>query len=162
PRSNAEGRSTVATTNEIFAGNADHPAGPYGMGIRVPMVVISPWSKGGWVNSQLFDHTSMIRFLEARFADGHPDLVETNITPWRRAVAGDLTTAFDFKTPNTSRHISLPSTKDFKPEDLVRHPDEVPVPPAHGTVPTQEEGVRLARAIPYELDALGAVQDSDG
>jgi phospholipase C len=48
------------------------------------MIVVSPWSKGGWVNSQAFDHTSMIRFLEARFAGDHPDLIETKHTPWRR------------------------------------------------------------------------------
>ncbi len=71
PQSRAEGRSTVATTNEIFAGDADHPAGPYGLGVRVPMLVVSPWSRGGWVNSQLFDHTSLIRFLEARFGHHH-------------------------------------------------------------------------------------------
>jgi phospholipase C len=58
------GRSTVEITNEIFSGDPDHPAGPYGLGIRVPMIVVSPWSRGGWVNSQLFDHTSLIRFLE--------------------------------------------------------------------------------------------------
>ena len=34
---------------------------------RVPMYVVSPWSRGGWVNSQSFDHTSVLRFLEARF-----------------------------------------------------------------------------------------------
>ena len=72
PQSRAQGRSTVETTNEIFAGDADHPARPYGLGIRVPMLVVSPWSRGGWVNSQLFDHTSLIRFLEARFAAPPP------------------------------------------------------------------------------------------
>ena len=51
------------------------------------MIVVSPWSKGGFVNSQVFDHTSVIRFLEARFGHGNGDLVETNITPWRRAVS---------------------------------------------------------------------------
>jgi phospholipase C len=162
PQSSAEGLSTVDTTNEIFAGNTDHPRGPYGLGIRVPTLVLSPWSRGGWVNSQLFDHTSLIRFLEARFARHYPGLVETNITPWRRAVVGDLTTAFDFKTPNASRRVVLPSTDAFKPEDLVRHPDEEPVPPAHGSVPHQERGVRPARAIPYELNARGAVQQADG
>jgi phospholipase C len=162
PQSPAQGRSTVATTNEIFAGNADHPAGPYGLGVRVPMIVVSPWSRGGWVNSQLFDHTSLARFLEARFADGHrSNLIETNITPWRRAVVGDLTTAFDFKMPNNSRTIFLPDTDAYKPEDLVRHPDEVPVPPAHGALPRQEPGVRPARALPYILDAQGAVQMTD-
>ena len=93
------------------------------------MIVVSPWSKGGWVCSEVFDHTSLIRFLEARFADRRPELIESNITPWRRAVCGDLTSAFDFKTPNTSRRVSLPSTADLVPEDLTRQPDEVPVPP---------------------------------
>jgi phospholipase C len=163
PASPALGRSTVAITNEIFGGDPDHPAGPYGLGIRVPMIVVSPWSRGGWVNSQLFDHTSLIRFLEARFALRHGiDLIETNITPWRRAVAGDLSTAFDFKTPNASRQIVLPSTDAFKPEDFVRHPDEEPIPPATETLPTQETGVRPARALPYALDAQGELQLADG
>jgi phospholipase C len=154
PRSRADGLSTVDTLNEIFGGNAAHPAGPYGLGIRVPMIVVSPWTRGGWVNSQLFDHTSMIKFLEARFAHGNPDLIESNITPWRRAVTGDLTTAFDFKTPNRSR-VNLPDTSPFKPTNLVRHPNDVPVPPADPRMPGQERGVRPARAIPYALHADG-------
>ena len=162
PQTRAQGLSTVEITNEIFPGDAGHASGPYGLGVRVPMLVVSPWSRGGWVNSQVFDHTSLIRFLEARFAHHHPDLVETNITPWRRAVAGDLTTAFDFKTPNASRRLVLPGTDHYKPEDLVRHDDEVPVPPAVGQLPGQERGVRPARAIPYTLHARGAVQPADG
>jgi phospholipase C len=69
--------------------------------------------------------------------------------------------AFDFKTPNTSRRINLPSTADFKPEDLTRQPDEVPVPPAHQRVPKQETGVRPARAIPYTLHVHGDVHAAD-
>ncbi|GAA2567274.1 phospholipase C, phosphocholine-specific [Winogradskya consettensis] len=153
------GESTVPTTNEIFPGNASNPAGPYGLGLRVPMVVVSPWTRGGWVNSQLFDHTSLIRFLEARFATGRPDLVEANITPWRRAVTGDLTSAFDFKTPNRSRPVRLPGTADFKPDALVRHPDAIPVPPADQRLPHQEKGVRPARALPYSLHADARVAD---
>jgi phospholipase C len=53
---------------------------PYGLGPRVPMYVISPWSKGGWVSSEVFDHTSVIRFLERRFG-----VAEPNISGWRRA-----------------------------------------------------------------------------
>jgi phospholipase C len=155
PQTRAQGLSTVPITNEIFPGDADHPAGPYGLGVRVPMIVVSPWTRGGWVNSELFDHTSLIRFLETRFAHRGDDLVESNITPWRRAVVGDLTTAFDFKTPNASRRVNLPGTDDFKPEDLVRQPDEVPVPPADQRLPHQERGVRPARAIPYTLHADG-------
>jgi len=150
----------VPTTNEIFLGDAAHPAGPYGLGVRVPMVIVSPWTRGGWVNSQLFDHTSLIRFLEARFAGHRADLVESNITPWRRAVVGDLTTAFDFRTPNVPRRPDLPDTD--APEDLVRHPDQVPVPPpsADQQVPRQERGVRPARAIPYTLHADGHASDA--
>jgi len=117
------------------------------------MIIVSPWTRGGWVNSQLFDHTSLIKFLEARFAHRNRDLVEANITPWRRAVVGDLTSAFDFKTPNRSRPVRLPDTDDFKPDELVRFADEVPVPPADQRLPKQEHGVKPARALPYELHA---------
>jgi phospholipase C len=158
PQTRADGLSTVPITNEIFPGDAVHPSAPYGLGIRVPMIVVSPWTRGGWVNSQLFDHTSLIRFLEARFARHRPDLMEANITPWRRAVVGDLTSAFDFKTPNASRRINLPATDDLKPVDLVFHDDEVPVPPADPHLPTQEPGVRPARALPYELRSHGTVR----
>jgi phospholipase C len=119
------------------------------------MIIVSPWTRGGWVNSQLFDHTSLIRFLEARFARTDTGLVESNITAWRRAVVGDLTSAFDFKTPNNARRSELPDTSDFRPDDLVRRPDEVPVPPADPRLPGQERGVRPARAIPYTLHADG-------
>jgi phospholipase C len=160
PQSHMQGLSTIETTNEIFPGDASHPSAPYGLGVRVPLIVVSPWSKGGWVNSQVFDHTSLIRFLEARFANEHPDLIETNITPWRRAVAGDLTTAFDFKTPNAWRHIKLPSTEAYEPQDFLRHPDAVVVPPTDQVVPEQEPGVRPARALPYTLHAHGGVDTS--
>jgi len=155
PQTRAQGLSTVPITNEIYPGDATHPAGPYGLGVRVPMIVVSPWTRGGWVNSQVFDHTSLIRFLEARFAGGSSDLVESNITPWRRAVAGDLTGAFDFRNPNRSLPVHLPSTEDFRPTDLVRQPDQVPVPPPDQLLPGQERGVRPARALPYTLHADG-------
>jgi phospholipase C len=162
PQSRLQGLSTVETTNEIFPGNASYVSAPYGLGVRVPLIVVSPWSKGGWVNSQVFDHTSLIRFLEARFANEHPDLIETNITPWRRAVAGDLTTAFDFKTPNAWRQIMLPSTESYEPPDFLRHPDAVFVPPTPQVMPEQEPGVRPARALPYTLDAHGDVDTLSG
>jgi phospholipase C len=162
PQTRAHGLSTVEITNEIFPGDGSHPPGPYGLGIRVPMLIVSPWTRGGWVNSELFDHTSMIRFLETRFARHRLDLIESNITPWRRAVVGDLTSAFDFKTPNASRRINLPDTEAFKPEILVRHDDEVPVPPVNEKLPKQEHGVRPARAIAYTLHAHGALNESDG
>ena len=59
------------------------------------MWVVSPWSRGGWVNSQVFDHTSTLLFLEKRFG-----VVEPQISAYRRAVCGDLTSAFNFRAPN--------------------------------------------------------------
>jgi phospholipase C len=163
PQSRVHGLSTVATTNEIFPGDNSHPSAPYGLGMRVPMIVVSPWSKGGWVNSQVFDHTSLIRFIEARFDTGSRGLLhETNITPWRRAVAGDLTSAFDFERPNSPRGIVFPGTAGFKPADFVGHPDLNVVPPANQVMPQQEPGVRRARALPYALHAHGGLQLSDG
>ena len=163
PQTRANGLSTVEITNEIFPGDSSHPSAPYGLGMRVPMIVVSPWSKGGYVNSQVFDHTSLIKFIEARFGDEHPGLLkETNITPWRRAVAGDLTSTFNFARPNAFRRIVLPGTDSFKPTDYQFHPDFNVVAPSTQAIPTQERGVRPARALPYALHAHGMVQASDG
>ena len=161
PQTPAQGDSTVSIANEIFPGDGTHPAGPYGLGMRVPMIVCSPWSKGGYVNSQVFDHTSVIRFLEARFAKGNADLVESNISAWRRAVAGDLLTAFDFATPN-ARVPALPDTSAFFPPDLERHDDYEVERPGQEKLPKQEHGVRRARALPYALHAHAAVGRTDG
>jgi len=153
PTSRAQGVSTVDASLEIFNGNAEHSVtGPYGLGVRVPMIVISPWSRGGWVNSEVFDHTSLIQFIERRFATRHNHLIETNITDWRRAVAGDLTSAFDFKSPN-SHKVHLPSTAGYAPPDQTKtYDDYSPEVPTTQALPKQERGVRPARAVPYDLD----------
>ncbi|MEU3511997.1 phosphocholine-specific phospholipase C [Streptomyces longwoodensis] len=143
PASAAQGRSTVDVGPDVFAGGTGHVAGPYGLGQRVPMLVVSPWSKGGWVCSETFDHTSVIRFMERRFGVHEP-----NISPWRRTVCGDLTAAFDFSRGDT-RPVSLPDTDGYRPPDRLRHPDYVPTPPAHGVLPKQERGLRPARALRY-------------
>jgi phospholipase C len=78
-------------------------SGPIGLGFRVPMLIISPFSRGGLVSSDLFDHTSILRFLETRFGAEVP-----NLSAWRRATVGDLTSAFNFKNPDLSIP-SLPS-----------------------------------------------------
>jgi phospholipase C len=147
PPSESQGQSTVSTANEIFPGNVYYPAGPYGLGPRVPMIVVSPWSKGGWVCSEVFDHTSIIRFIEQRFG-----VQSSHITPWRRAVCGDLTSAFDFAKANGAQP-ALPSTKAYAPPDALRHPDYAPMPPVSQSLPMQEPGIKPARALPYELQA---------
>jgi phospholipase C len=145
------GKSTVPTDHEYYPGkpgDAGYPSGAYGMGPRVPMFVISPWSRGGWVASETFDHTSIIRFMEKRFG-----VVEPNLTPWRRAVAGDLTSAFDFSRGHTAVP-PLPGTADWEPFDDKRHPDYRPIAPLNGTMPSQEPGTRRSRPTGYDLDVV--------
>ena len=146
------GDSTVPLDNEFYSG----PAGPgaYGLGQRVPMIVVSPWSTGGWVCSETFDHTSIIRLMERRFG-----VAEPNITPWRRAVCGDLTSAFDFSR-SRSQVPTLPDTAAYEPQDHERHPDYHPTPPANGAMPRQEAGTRPARPVGYDLTVLERARDT--
>ncbi|WP_010218114.1 phosphocholine-specific phospholipase C [Sphingomonas sp. PAMC 26621] len=140
------GASNVDVRSETYQGE------PVGLGPRVPMTVISPWTRGGWVNSQLFDHTSVLRFLEKRFG-----VAETNISPWRRAVCGDLTSIFDFDvTPTARADVSwtadLPSVADYvrETQQVCRTAPPPKIATATG-VPAQEPGTRPARALPYRF-----------
>ncbi len=72
---------------------------PVGLGFRVPLLLISPWTRGGWVTSEVSDHTSVIQFLEKWTAAMGKPAVCPNISAWRRSVCGDLTGAFDFAHP---------------------------------------------------------------
>ncbi|HKS49625.1 MAG TPA: phospholipase C, phosphocholine-specific [Amycolatopsis sp.] len=148
-----KGKSTVDISAELFAGSAAHPTGPYGLGQRVPMLVVSPWSTGGFVCSEVFDHTSIIRFVERRFGVHEP-----NISPWRRTVCGDLTSAFDFGRTDSAFPV-LPDTSGYLPPDHNRHPDYVPTVPAEPALPKQETGLRPARPLPYDLAADAVVAD---
>jgi phospholipase C len=64
---------------------------PIGAGFRVPCIIVSPWTAGGFVCSQMFDHTSILRFLESLTG-----VREMNVTDWRRQTFGDLGAAFQF------------------------------------------------------------------
>jgi phospholipase C len=131
---------------------------PYGLGPRVPMYVISPWSKGGWVNSEVFDHTSVIRFLEQRFG-----VVEPNITAWRRAVTGDLTSAFNFRDPdNVEFYESLPETLELADRARALPRRSTPPTPALPELPVQAWGARPSRALPYELQVHASVRPDAG
>ncbi|MCW3024988.1 MAG: Phospholipase [Solirubrobacterales bacterium] len=124
-------------------------AGPIGLGFRVPMLVISPFSRGGLVCSNTFDHTSLLRFLETRFGPEVP-----NLSAWRRSVTGDLTSAFNFAKPNTTVPV-LPSPSAADPRVLTsdcptQAPDTgsasfptvtgYPLPPPPQAMPRQETG----------------------
>ncbi|MFB4421781.1 phosphocholine-specific phospholipase C [Streptomyces sp. QL37] len=115
---------------------------PTGLGVRVPLLVVSPWSVGGYVCSEVFDHTSVIRLLER-----WTGVEEPNIGDWRRRVTGDLTSAFDFtrarRQPGTEPPAAIPPFGGrWQPK-----------PPAVQHMPVQEAGVRPARPLPYQPDA---------
>lgn len=125
---------------------------PYGLGPRVPLFVVSPWSKGGWVNSELFDHTSVLRFIEKRFGVSEP-----NISAWRRAVCGDLTSAFDFKNPRPDAAL-LPETEERAARARALTDHSMPAIPTSLVVPIQESGIRPSRALPYELNVRSQIR----
>jgi len=156
------GASTVDTTGEyhhILNGTpATHQHKPYGLGPRVPMYVISPWSKGGWVNSQVADHTSVIRFIEKRFG-----VMEPNISAWRRAVCGDLSSAFNFADPQDSAFFDqLPQTLALANKARALPGTTTPPVPGSLVAPVQSAGVRPARALPYELHATARIVPNPG
>ena len=158
----SDGATTVSANYEqVPAGSeAGFPALPLGFGFRVPFLAISPWSKGGYVNSELSDHTSVIKFIEKRFGVYCP-----NITPWRRAVSSDLTSFFNFANPNGSIP-HLPNTSAWLPEELAAGSGSSLTPSSVSQItlgiPKQEQGVRPARALPYVLEVSAEVNTSAG
>jgi phospholipase C len=162
PHSEGYGASTVSTENEVVTATGEptpFTTGPIGLGQRVPFLVISPWSKGGWVSSEVFDHTSVIQFIEQRFG-----VFEANISPWRRAISGDLTSLFNFANP-TGPVPTLPNTGAFLPPVAQLNGGNVNTfIPTLGTVvigiPPQEQGIRPARAVPYQCNVYAAVDAS--
>jgi phospholipase C len=109
--------------------------GPIGLGFRVPMLVVSPFSRGGLVCTDTFDHTSTLRFLETRFGVTVP-----NVSRWRRKHTGDLTSAFNFAAPPRYRAPSLPKLSGTG--ICATSPAVVPV--KQGPFPRQQRGTRKA------------------
>jgi len=111
---------------------------PIGGGFRVPCIIVSPWTVGGWVCSQPFDHTSVLQFVEHITGVREP-----NITDWRRRTFGDLTSAFRFDQP-ASRAPDLPGTTDMLALAM-KNAATMPLPPVPATdqqMPVQEQGSR--------------------
>jgi phospholipase C len=151
--------------------------GPIGLGYRVPMVVASPWSRGGCVCSQVFDHTSVLQFLEHFLGQklGKP-VAEPNISRWRRTVCGDLTAAFQPAAKDGDATVPFPPRDEFLesihqaqfkdvpsdfhalgPSDL----EEIRRDPSRSPrLPQQEPGTRPACPLPYELRVDGAINQA--
>ncbi len=105
----------------------------------MPCIIVSPWTVGGWVASEAFDHTSVLQFLE-KFTG----VEEPNITDWRRSTFGDLTSAFRF-TGAGSRPPRLPSNTAEQLEQAKEDVATLPkpqLPTTDQSMPGQERGRR--------------------
>ncbi|HEY3814896.1 MAG TPA: alkaline phosphatase family protein [Caulobacteraceae bacterium] len=115
---------------------------PIGLGYRVPCMVISPFSRGGWVCGETFDHTSTLRLLETRFGVEVP-----NLSKWRRETCGDLTKAFGFGAP---ARLDLPEMPETEHALVMAEQRAMGLPrpsvPAVQTAARQEPGTRPRRA----------------
>jgi len=155
---------------------------PIGLGYRVPMIIASPWSKGGFVNSQISDHTSILMFLENFLHKKTGKQIKSpHVSTWRRAVCSDLSSAF---RPYRGEKIPLPDFLDKdasiiriqnarnKPKQLIPDPltdkqieliNRLPSfdPKCAAFMPTQEKGIRPACALPHQYIAEGNFKPND-
>lgn len=148
-----------------------------GLGYRVPMIIASPWSRGGFVCSEVFDHTSSLQFLETFLEKKTGKKIrEENITRWRRTVCGNLSSAF---RPYHGEAVTKPEflERDKFVQDIYnakfkgdpqgfRKLTETDKRKINGEghlsdfLPRQEKGVRNACALPYQLAVHGALDAS--
>jgi phospholipase C len=153
---------------------SNHLEGPIGLGYRVPLVIASPWTRGGWVNSEVCDLTSPIQFLEHFISHKTgKKIYSEEVTAFRRAICGDLTSVF---RPYNGEKLEAPQSVERIPflesihkaqfkemptgfkklgeaelAELNKDPMKSPL------VPNQEKGTRPATAIPYQLYVNGKV-----
>ena len=132
--------------------------GTVGLGFRVPMIIASPWTRGGFVNSEVSDHTSVLQFIENFVKKKFDkDVTIDNISDWRRAICGDLTSAFnkaDRKSPkmdylnqkevvksiNSAKNKPTPKLKWYAEEELNDKLLEI-----------QERGIKPSNNLPYDF-----------
>jgi phospholipase C len=161
----------VSEKIDIAADYESKKDSPIGLGYRVPMLVASPWSKGGYVNSQVFDHTSCLMFLENFLGKKTGKKIKSStISSWRRNICGDLTSVFRPAKADQSNPVSplkreavitgIQNAKNkpaqVKPDPLTAeqikqinaHPAFDPNSPS--AMPQQEKGTRPACALPYQ------------
>jgi phospholipase C len=174
PKGKEDGATTDIPTAEEFVDEKDN----LGLGFRVPLVIASPWSKGGFVNSEVFDHTSSLQFLE-HFIEKKTGkkVIEENIGPWRRAVCGNLTSVFreaDFshtsqdlrldrdqyieqiyaaqnkKLPGDFKELNDKTLRELQASKRLKH-----------ELPKQETGTKPACPLPYNLSLDAKIQPNE-
>lgn len=169
----------ITRQQEIDHGRSKKGAseGPIGLGYRVPMIIASPWNRGGKVCSEVFDHTSTLQFLE-KFLNKKfkTNIRESNISQWRRTVCGNLTAAFSpFEAKNEKLEM-LKRDAFLKPI----HQAQFKAVPGNfrsltktemekaktdwtslSLFPEQEKGMSVSCALPYELSVEGRAHSED-
>jgi len=169
----------VSLAQELADGEEKDNAteGPVGLGYRVPLIVASPWSKGGWVNSEICDITSTIQFMEHFFEKKLGKQVkEENISSWRRAITGDLTSIF--RKAEGSNAVDLPFLDRNQQIYAIDQAKSKPLPnnfhvwskedaaalrsKGHSTLlARQEKGQKNSSALAYELYAKESFAKED-
>ncbi|WP_249009491.1 phospholipase C [Conexibacter sp. DBS9H8] len=126
--------------------------GPLGLGVRVPGLMISPFSRGGRVATELFDHTSQLKLIAARFGVEVP-----NVSAWRSELVGDLTSTMFHSRTDETWPAGLPATAPYVPSSGVckatnqdtESGGATPSIPTDQTMPTQGGGeVPASRYFP--------------
>ncbi|SDZ97922.1 phospholipase C [Arachidicoccus rhizosphaerae] len=167
----------VRLENELAQGipKSEAREAPVGLGFRVPMVIASPWTRGGKVCSQLFEHTSTLQFLESFVNEKFKKQISfENISAWRRAISGNLTAAFSpfdvtaEKLPFLQKDKMLERIYNAKfqqvPAGYIRLSDQqiaraTARPADCDFLPRQERGTKDAVALPYELYVHGKLDE---
>ncbi len=146
----------VSMEQELARGFEEKRESAIGLGFRVPMLVISPWSKGGWVNSQVFDHTSNLQFLEHFLSAKTGKKVEQpQISAWRRTVCGDLRSVFRVAEGQQSANPAPLRKEEFIQSIYNAKFKELPSGFTAVHHAMQERGIKPANAIPYQLAVHG-------
>lgn len=172
------GAEYIRRAQELAHGVSEREAteGPIGLGYRVPMVIASPWSRGGRVCSQVFDHTSVFRFVQDWLGKKtRKQIAENTISLWRKTVCGDLTSAFrpfdasaDRKLDTLEKTPFIQGIYDAKFQPLPSNyrpltADEIAQaandPRTSPHLPQQEPGVKPSCALPYQLYADARLSD---
>ncbi len=182
PNPNDSGTGKVSAGINYATDFEDEKASPIGLGYRVPMIIASPWSKGGFVNSQVFDHTSSLMFLEKWLRKKTGKTIKShNISDWRREMCGDLTSVFRSSQENemplpdflqrTQVVKNINNAKD-KPEQMtpaalskneIQKVNQYDSFSANNIeqMPKQKEGTKPACALPYQFAVDAKVIDGN-
>lgn len=164
PKPGATDVGKVSEKIDVTADYENKKDSPIGLGYRVPMLIASPWSKGGYVNSQVFDHTSSLMFLENFLSKKTGKMIRTNmISSWRRAICGDLTSAFrpaeDVSAiipPLLKREGTIVNIQNARNKPAQEKPlplSAAQIDEINSGMNIQEKGTSKACSLPYQLHA---------